>query len=147
MANNKRASEEDIALEAIRELGRLDSDDDEKIDFHKYWHTILKHKWGIISLTIIAAVASMLYATSLEPRYEASATIQFDPSSRNYGTVEDTATAEAYRIYRTSQMFETQKAVMSSRNFAEKIVDRLELWKNPYFDPTIKKREPCFFAG
>ena len=110
-------------------------------DLFKYLAVILKHKWGILNIVLIAGIIATIYAYSLEPKYNATATLLFEPKQRSYGTVSNVVTNDAYSFYQTKQAFLTQQQIMRSRGFAEKVVDSLQLWDHPYFDPTVEKQK------
>lgn len=111
-----------------------DSSSEEKIDFHSYIATILKHKWSILLFTLVTAILSFLYASSLEPRFRASATVLYEPvSTSNYGTVGNVDASNAYSSYiRSNRMFKSQQLIVGSKSFSEKLVDYYKLWDHPY---------------
>ncbi len=114
-------------------------EDDQRLDLLRYWRVLLKYRWGILSLALAAGILAAVYAFSLEPRYQASATLLFEPKTSRYAPIQDVVAAEIYQVYRAQQYFETQQAIMRSRNFAEKVVDTLELGSHPYFDPALRQ--------
>ena len=107
---------------------------EETIDLRSYLAIVLKHKWSILLFTLVAAVLAFLYATSLEPRFRASATMLYDPpSTSNYGTVTNSSASNSYSGYfRSSRMFKSQQLIVGSKSFVEKMVDHYKLWDHPH---------------
>ncbi|MGK0376056.1 MAG: capsular exopolysaccharide synthesis family protein [Arenicella sp.] len=107
--------------------------DESSINLRLYIAIVLKHKWSILLITLVAAVLSFMYATSLEPRYRASVTMLYDPpSSSNYGTVGNSNASGSYNSYFNSKrMFKTQELIVGSKSFSEKMVDHYQLWEHP----------------
>lgn len=104
------------------------------IDFRAYWHIVVKHKWGILSLTLVAALLSFFYVSTLVPKYQAVATLLYDPPSvSNYGTVRDLTAMESYNsAFRDYRLFKAQQMIVGSRQFAEGLVDHYQLWTHPF---------------
>lgn len=105
------------------------------IDFFAYWQVVLKYRWGILGLTLLVALLSLIYTSTLVPRYQAQATLLFDPpSANNYGTVRDMTAMDAYSTYyRNAQVFRSQQEIMRSRKFSGQVVDHYELWGHMHF--------------
>ncbi len=105
------------------------------IDLHAYWQVVLKYKNGILTLTLLVGLLALIYTSTLVPRYQALASLLFDPpSASNYNTVRDITAMDAYNTYyRNSQVFRAQQEIMKSRKFAAELVDHYELWNHPHF--------------
>jgi succinoglycan biosynthesis transport protein ExoP len=105
-----------------------------QLDLRAYLAIVAKHQWGIILFTLTVAVVTFLYATSLQPRFRASASMLYDPpSASNYGTVAGSDASNAYGGYfRGSRMFKTQRLIVGSKSFVEKMVDHYKLWGHPH---------------
>jgi len=111
------------------------------LDLFHYWRVIVKRKWGILGLAILAGIISAIYSYSKTPLYSAKATLLVEPRiSAMYTPVSDPGASASLQFLRATQYFETQRAVLLSRNFIAKIVESKELWKHPEFDPDIPKK-------
>ena len=97
-------------------------DDEESIDLAQYWRTIRRHKWGILSVTLIALIIGLLTALSATPIYKAETKLLADPIQPNAPTQDQyTNTALVFLFY------ETQYEIIRSQNIANKAVDKLDL--------------------
>jgi len=45
-------------------------EDEETIDLAHYWRVVRRHKWGILTITLLALIAGILYAISATPIYK-----------------------------------------------------------------------------
>jgi succinoglycan biosynthesis transport protein ExoP len=106
----------------------------ETMPISAYVAIVAKHQWSILLFTLAVAGVSFLYATSLEPRFRASATMLYDPPSvSNYGTVSSSDASNSYGGYfRSSRMFKTQQLIVGSKSFVERMVDHYKLWEHPH---------------
>jgi len=96
--------------------------DEESIDLTQYWRIIRRHKWGILSITLIAVIVGTLYALSATPIYRAQTVLLADPIQPNVNTQNQYVnTALVYLFY------ETQYEIIKSRTVAEKAIDKLNL--------------------
>jgi polysaccharide biosynthesis transport protein len=109
--------------------------DKDEIDLATYFRVISIHKWSIIGFATFITLLTVLYASSLEPIYEATATILIESQEDNLISIEDVyGPTGRYREY-----FETQNQILKSRHLAEKVIDALNIPKHPDYDPDIKK--------
>ncbi|MBL4753646.1 MAG: polysaccharide biosynthesis tyrosine autokinase [Flavobacteriales bacterium] len=102
--------------------GQDTANTEEVIDLAQYWRTILRHKWGIFSITIVCLIIGTLLALSATPIYRASSTILADPnqpSANNQNQYVNTALVFLF--------YETQQEIIRSRSVAESVVDKLDL--------------------
>ncbi len=146
MAVNEKRADDELSYESYKAHRQAPQSsqmhirqDEKRIDIHQHVKVALKHKWGIVSLTLVAAIIAYLYAASLEPKYKALAMLEFTPQTQDQGTVKETSFNEFERRFKGERIFNTQSVILKSRDFAERVVDRLELWTHPYFDPARKK--------
>ncbi len=97
--------------------------DEETIDLTQYWRTVKRHKWGILSITLMALIIGTLYALSATPIYQASTILLADPKQPTVSSNQDqyVNTAMVYLFY------ETQYGIIGSHTVAEKVVAKLGL--------------------
>lgn len=122
-----------------REMGlapRVDDDhhEEDTIDLLAYWRTIYAHKWGILGLAFVVGLMTSLFAFSLEPVYRANTTLLLQLRPAKYVAIDDVYQQDS--VSRYLEFYQNQKAILTSRTLAEDVVNRLELWKHPEFDPT-----------
>jgi len=109
--------------------------EDDEIDLRQYLHVIMKYKWSILGLTFVVSLLTVLVLFSIEPTYQATATVLIESQENKIVSIE-----EVYGIgAATNQYFETQNQILRSRDLAEKVIDRLNLQTHPEFDPTREK--------
>ena len=109
----------------------------EPIDLRVYWRVVRKHLFGIIGLAIAVGILAMLYANSLSPVYTATTKVSIEHVSPR------TVGIDSMSWYSMSNYAGTQYELIKSRSVAEKVVENLRLWENPYFD---KPRKPVPFS-
>ena len=103
-------------------FGQFSDGDEETIDLAHYWRVVRRHKWGILSITLIAVIIGALYALSATPIYQARTVLLADPIQPNVNTQNQYVnTALVYLFY------ETQYEIIKSRTVAERAVDKLDL--------------------
>ncbi len=122
-----------------REMGlapRVDDDhhEEDTIDLLAYWRTIYAHKWGILGLAFVVGLVTALVAFSLEPVYQAKTSLLIEPKAAKFLSIEDLYGPEG--VGRAGEYYQTQKEIIQSRTLAEDVVNRLQLWTHPEFDPT-----------
>ncbi len=108
---------------------------EDEIDIRQLWFTLSKHKWGIAGLAFVITLLTILIVFSLEPVYEASASLLIESEEANVVSIE-----EVYGIPgANSEYFETQAQILNSRDLAEKVFSLLKLKEHPEFLPKEKK--------
>lgn len=112
-------------------------DDEHQRDIFAYWRTIWRHKISILGLVVSVGLLSMLYAHSLEPVYRANTSLLVDMGGNSRASpVKSDVFADSWLAsFRSQTYFETQMRLIKSQSLAERVVERLELWKHPIFDP------------
>jgi polysaccharide biosynthesis transport protein len=110
--------------------------DEDEINLGEYLHILSTHKWSIIGFAIVMTLLTTLVVFSIEPVYEATATILIESEEENVVSIE-----EVYGIPGANdEYFETQNQILQSRNIAEKVIDVLKIPTHPEFDP--EQQEP-----
>ena len=101
-------------------------------DLVRYWRAVYRHRLGIILLVITVGVLAAMYAFSLPPSYQSTATVLLDPVRKKSITNDElyeswTSTPRDYYL--------TQIEIMKSRDYADRLVRILNLTKHPDYDP------------
>jgi succinoglycan biosynthesis transport protein ExoP len=95
----------------------------ELIDFPELFRTFNRYKWGVVAIAVLTASAAALVAFSMRPTFRGAATVLIEPKSERpvkYADVYDPG-------YEGDQYLTTQFALLSSRDLAEKTIDKLGL--------------------
>lgn len=115
---------------------------EEIIDLREYWSVIRRHIWGILGLSFILTVLSIVIVFSLDPIYEASTTILLESQEANVVSIE-----EVYGINSKSMdYFYSQLEIIKSRSITETVVRKLNLVKHPEFDPEQQEQSEDSFS-
>jgi succinoglycan biosynthesis transport protein ExoP len=96
--------------------------DDEIIDFSRNLNIIKRAKWSIFAITICCVVIGGIIASYSVPIYKASVKILADPQRANAMGQEQDITPALVGLF-----YQTQHEIISSRKFAETVVDKLEM--------------------
>lgn len=119
----------------IANVGETPTDDntfDIIAAFRLVWH----RKWGVLFFATAIGLIASLYAYSLEPVYQSEATILVNLETSSISPVNNVLNSDALsQYYRSLTYFDTQIRLINSKALATKVVERLELWNHPEFDP------------
>lgn len=109
----------------------------EEIHLLDYWRVLLKRR--NIALTFFAVVAGMVavYSFAATPIYQGTAQILVDMEKNPTMTFAEGGGAYI-QMKDPNEYYSTQKEILKSRGFADRVVRKMQLDKNPYF---LKKKE------
>lgn len=99
-----------------------------EIDLRKYLDIILRRRWTVISITLIAAALSLIISFVTRPVYKARGTVMIEKEP-NILSFEDIFQIETFR----DDYFQTQYKLLQSRSLAERTIERLKLWEKKEF--------------
>ncbi len=100
----------------------------DEIDLRKYIDIIVRRRWTVISVTLIAAAISLIISFVTRPVYKASGTVMIEKEP-NILSFEDIFQIETFR----DDYFQTQYKLLQSRSLAERTIERLKLWEKKEF--------------
>lgn len=102
------------------------------IDLPELVRTFNRYKWGILGLTVLTALGSILFALSLTPIYRGTVTVLIEPrANRVVQQVQDVYDPG----FGTYEYYGTQYEILRSRELATRTVDELKLYDDPEFAP------------
>ena len=93
-----------------------------EIDLRKYIDIIVRQRWVIISVTIIAMVITLLVSFTMRPVYTARGTVMIEKEP-NILSFEEIFQVETFR----DDYFQTQYKLLQSRSLAERVVKSTDL--------------------
>jgi capsular exopolysaccharide synthesis family protein len=97
-----------------------------------------RRKFMILALVVLATLGALFHVSRLEPLYRAQAQLIIEPDRRNVVN-----TPEVVQGLSTDWMTtRTEAQVMSSRELAKDAVLRLDLERNPLYNPQLRAPEP-----
>ena len=107
----------------------------EGLDLRQYWRVLSQYAWGLLGLVFVTGMVATVIVHTLEPVYRATVTLLIEATPSRVVSIE-----EVYGVSETDRKYyQTQYEILKSRTLAEKVVDRLSLWKQPEFDPTAER--------
>ena len=123
-------------LPSMIDLGAPEAD--AHYTLHTFWNVILKHRWTVISATIILTVVALIVSLRAIPIYEATGHLEVEPETGQILSLNDLYRESAVNDYAIS----TQVEVLQSATLAWMTIQQLGLQNNADFvGGPIQKRE------
>lgn len=120
------------------------SPDENSLDLLHLLGTLWLRKWFILSCIFLSLMLGGFYAFKVAvPRYAATANLALNVQQSLVSDVDSVVTAIPPEF---SAMY-TELEVITSRRVIEGVVRKLELTKDPEFNPTLREIKPLSFAG
>ncbi len=101
-----------------------------EIDLRQYWQVINREKLKILALALGASALAALWAFSVDPVYEASATLLVESGSTKVVSIEEVYSPESGG----QEYYQTQFELLNSPAVANKVIDELLLLESPEFE-------------
>lgn len=117
--------------------------EDEQIDLRAYAEILLKRKWVVLTVFLAAVGATSVYTMRLPKIYSASASLVIDattPQVLGEG-VRDAVEVGSGSYWYSKEFYLTQHRIIRSRAVAQRVVDQLQLGRDPAF-LGLEKLEP-----
>ncbi|MDA0148910.1 GumC family protein [Vibrio sp. LaRot3] len=109
----------------------------ESVDFGKYI-VLLRKNWLKIALfTGLTTILAVLFALSIKPTYEATATLLIESEASNAVSIDEVVGIDSTQ----KEYYQTQFEILKSRTIAERVVDRLNLTDVPEFNPYLEPKQ------
>lgn len=111
-------------LQAVNEAYHpvIEAEQEDAIDLARYWRIVNRHKWGILSITLLVLVIGTLNALSKTPIYRAQTTLVAEPFQRKVTVKDEYINSAAVFLF-----YDTQFDIIRSRAIAERAADDLRL--------------------
>jgi capsular exopolysaccharide synthesis family protein len=107
--------------------------DADVIDFGQYLQTVKRYFWRIAGLAIFLTLLVTLIVLSLTPMYTAKVSLLIESEQANVLSIEEVYGIDSSR----KEYFETQYEILRSRQIAERVVERMQLQDNPFFNKDL----------
>ena len=117
-------------MEASRTDNPNNNPMEEVIDLRQYWHTLMSHKWGIISFSFITTLLAVLVVFNMTPIYKSTSTLLIESQQANVVSIQ-----EVYGLDGSSEYLLTQFEILKSRSLAKKVIKKLDLINHPAYNP------------
>ena len=105
--------------------------EEETIDLRHYWRVLMRFKWDIMGLGVIATLVTGLVVMGIPDVYESSSTLMIESKQAQITSIKELYGIDSGQ----SEYFATQYALLSNRNLAEKVVAELGLTTHREFIP------------
>lgn len=99
-----------------------DQADQGRLSLLDYWHILMRHKWSILAMGIIAGVIGVFHALSSTSLYQANARLWVILNQPKISLSQQFDITPLHWLY-----FQTQSDIIQSRAVAERVVERLGL--------------------
>src|SRR5437879_3054595 len=111
------------------------NEDRREVHLLDYWRTIWRGRWTALSIFTVVVTLVSIGTFTQKPTYRARATVEIAPASRKVSPVADVAEmgTATYGYYAEERYFNTQYEVIKSRDVAQRVMDRLDLYNHPIF--------------
>jgi capsular exopolysaccharide synthesis family protein len=107
--------------------------DEHPLDPRRLLGALLRRKYMIASIMAVGGGIGLLYANQLTPLYSAQTTLLIEGAQQRVVPIESVAQGIKPDFYTN----ETQAAVLRSRDLIGAVVDRLDLYNDPDFNPDL----------
>ncbi|MDT0595959.1 GumC family protein [Glaciecola petra] len=104
--------------------------DTDIIDFAQYFNTLKRYFWRIFGLAFFLTILSVLVVLTITPQYISKVSILIEAEQTNVLSIEEIYGLDSSR----KEYFQTQYEVLRSRQIAERVVDRMNLQENEFFN-------------
>jgi polysaccharide biosynthesis transport protein len=100
-----------------------------------YWRTIWRGRWTVLNIFIVVVTLTAVATFTQKPIYRARATVEISPQPSKVSPVAEVAEigAGTYGYYAEERYFNTQYEIIRSRDVAQRVFDRLDLYNHPAF--------------
>jgi len=113
-----------IPVEEKREIHLLD-----------YWRILWRGRWTILSIFTVILTLVAIGTFTQKPVYRAQASVEISPQSRKVSPVADVSEMGSgnFGWFAEERYFNTQYEIIKSRDVAQRVFDRLDLYSHPSF--------------
>ena len=107
--------------------------DTDVIDFTQYFNTIMRYFWRILGLSVFLTILAMLFAYSITPKYNSTVSLLIESEQANVLSIEEVYGLDSSR----KEYFQTQYEILRSKQIARRVVERLDLHNNEFFNRDV----------
>jgi len=104
--------------------------DADVIDFAQYIQTVKRYFWRILGFAIFLTVLAGLVVLSITPQYTSKVSILIESEQANVSSIEEIYGLDSSR----KEYFATQNEILQSRQIAGRVVEKMQLQDNRYFN-------------
>lgn len=104
-------------------------DASDEIDLRDLWETFSPWKWRVLAVSLLVAVVAYIIASNITPLYPASTTLMVEANQAKAVKIEQVYEVDSVG----NEYFETQFAIVRSREIARRVAAELDLVNDEYF--------------
>ena len=107
------------------------------IDLQHHVRTVRKHRLPIIAFTTAVTLLAVFYVYAVTPVYRATATLLIEEQKANIVSIE-----ELYGVDTANEdYYQTQFELLKSRSLAKRVIEDLDLWRDPLLSDVARRAE------
>lgn len=112
-------------------------DEDDVIDIRALLSTLWNGKWIIAICMLLISAAGFLGVSQAAPQYRAEAVVMFETAG-NVNNIQEFLVNPEFN----NDTLQNEIEVLRSTNLMERVIDKLNLDRNPEFNPSLRVEEP-----
>ena len=105
------------------------------IDLGKYLALVLRNKYRIFLFSLVCTIVSFIYISNVTPTYTATATLILETEAKKAVSIEEVVGIDPSQ----KGYFKTQLEILKSRRIGMRVIEKLDLYKNPEFNSVMEK--------
>lgn len=109
--------------------------DSDQLDLRRIWHIIKRYRWLIISVVAVSVITTVILTMMMRPVYRATVLVELKPNSPVLSFESDRGSRRDAREFRN-----TQANILQSEAVNKRVVQNMELYKEPEFTGELKQR-------
>jgi capsular exopolysaccharide synthesis family protein len=109
--------------------------EEDAIDLRGFWRLLHKHRWIVLGTVAIVFVATLVFTLMATPIYRASTSLQIDREALK--VVDFEGDQRPVESGSDPDFYQTQYELLRSRALAERVVNQLQLDRQPAFDKLL----------
>ena len=103
------------------------------IDLGKYLALLLRNKYRIFLFSVVCTIFSFIYISNVTPTYTATATLILETEAKKAVSIEEVVGIDPSQ----KGYFKTQLEILKSRRIGMRVIDALNLYKQPEFNSSL----------
>lgn len=104
-----------------------------EVNFKELLMPLWQRKWLLVISVFFVCTITMTYLNTLNPFYKATAIIHISPIKQHTISLDKAFNQTPTTYFQVNQQLQTQYAILRSREFAKRILSKLNLLNNPEF--------------
>ncbi|MCI5137093.1 MAG: polysaccharide biosynthesis tyrosine autokinase, partial [Candidatus Electrothrix sp. AR1] len=109
--------------------------EDEEIHLRDYLDVLIRRKWVVLLCLLFVFSATTLFTLTSTPLFQGKGTLKASASQGQVTSFEDTQT----NVLKSMEFQQTQVNLLESEQLSLRLIDKLDLLNNPFFNKDIKK--------